>query len=193
MDGDSSPGGASDSPRGMDTDSAEKEEPGEKQLSPSFLMEAVANAAHLIDSMLPTDECGQKFVEQGGMQLLIQLHTLPLHGPNFSSSSQCHALSVTLRALAGQHSKELAKKVQVALGTAVEKAILAMSHGHENDLYPPFALMRISSGAASMKRKWKPSATGHPIPCLLILSQRRQRRFAQRSQTRRHYSTSPPR
>ena len=48
MDGDSSPGGASDSPRGMDTDSAEKEEPDEKQLSPSFLMEAVANAAHLI-------------------------------------------------------------------------------------------------------------------------------------------------
>ena len=164
MDGDSSPGGASDSPRGMDTDSAEKEEPDEKQLSPSFLMEAVANAAHLIDSMLPTDECGQKFVEQGGMQLLIQLHTLPLHGPNFSSSSQCHALSVTLRALAGQHSKELAKKVQVALGTAVEKAILAMSHGHENDLYPPFAPMRDFQWRCINEEKMETIGHGAPNP-----------------------------
>ena len=145
-DADSSPGTASDSPKGMDTDSAEKDtstEPGtEKQFSPSFLMEAVANASHLIDSMLPTDECGQKFVERGGMQLLIQLHTLPLHGASFSSSSQCHALSVTLRALAGQHSKELAKKVQVSLGAAVEKAILAMSHGHEDGFYPPYGPLR---------------------------------------------------
>ena len=72
-------------------------------VSPSFLTEAVANTARLIDSMLPTEECARTFVDLGGIDYLLQLHTLPLLPPTFSSSSSCHALSVTLRALAGAH------------------------------------------------------------------------------------------
>ena len=82
---------------------------GEKQVgaaattpvSPSFLTEAVANVARLVDSMLPTDECAQQFVQKGGIRLLIQLHTLPHLPHTFSSSSACHALSITLRSLSG--------------------------------------------------------------------------------------------
>jgi E3 ubiquitin-protein ligase HUWE1 len=91
-------------------------------VSPSFLTEAVANTARLIDSMLPTEECTRVFVESGGLKHLLQLHTLPLLPPTFSSSSACHALSVTLRALAAGHPATLATHVQIALVAVLDKA-----------------------------------------------------------------------
>ena len=91
-------------------------------VSPSFLAEAVANSARLIDSMLPTDECTKAFVDSGGLKYLLQLHTLPLLPPNFSSSSACHALSVTLRAIAAAHPGPLADQVQASLIAVLNSA-----------------------------------------------------------------------
>jgi hypothetical protein len=72
--------------------------------------------------MLPTEECTRVFVESGGLKHLLQLHTLPLLPPTFSSSSACHALSVTLRALAAGHPATLATHVQIALVAVLDKA-----------------------------------------------------------------------
>ena len=97
-----------------------------------FLAEAVANVSRLIDSMLPTDECAETFVRRGGIALLIQLHTMPFLPDTFSTSSACHALSVTLRSFAGRspYSAVLASQTQDALtqfarkvSPAVENAI----------------------------------------------------------------------
>jgi hypothetical protein len=97
-----------------------------------FLAEATANVSRLIDSMLPTDECAETFVRRGGVALLIRLHAMPFLPDTFSTSSACHALSVTLRSFAGRspYSPILASQTQDALtqcarlaSAAVEDAI----------------------------------------------------------------------
>jgi E3 ubiquitin-protein ligase HUWE1 len=101
-------------------------------VSAYFLAEAVANVSRLVDSMLPTDECAETFVRRGGVALLIRLHAMPFLPDTFSTSSACHALSVTLRSFAGRspYSPILASQTQDALtqcarlaSAAVEDAI----------------------------------------------------------------------
>jgi hypothetical protein len=86
----------------LDLTPPKNSKPGVPPISASFLAEAVANVAKLIDSMLPTEECAKAFVDQGGVALLVRLHAMPYLSPTFSSSSACHALSVTLRSFAGR-------------------------------------------------------------------------------------------
>ena len=86
--------------------------------------------------MLPTDECAQQFVQKGGIRLLIQLHTLPHLPHTFSSSSACHALSITLRSLSGAgrtHSSVLAECTQRALVKSLRAASRAMLDTLEDD------------------------------------------------------------
>jgi E3 ubiquitin-protein ligase HUWE1 len=93
-------------------------------VSAYFLAEAVANVSRLIDSMLPTDECAETFVRRGGVALLIRLHAMPLLPDSFSTSSACHALSVTLRSFAGRspYSPILVSQTQDALTQCVRAA-----------------------------------------------------------------------
>ena len=93
-------------------------------VSPSFLAEAVANVSRLIDSMLPTEECAKMFVDNGGVALLLRLHAMPGLSHTFSSSSACHALSVTLRSFAGRspYSHVLTGETQRALTECVRVA-----------------------------------------------------------------------
>ena len=133
-----------EAPMDTDADTPATTTGGEKQVgaaattpvSPSFLTEAVANVARLVDSMLPTDECAQQFVQKGGIRLLIQLHTLPHLPHTFSSSSACHALSITLRSLSGAgrtHSSVLAECTQRALVKSLRAASRAMLDTLEDD------------------------------------------------------------
>ena len=93
-------------------------------VSAYFLAEAVANVSRLIDSMLPTDECAETFVRRGGVALLIRLHAMPFLPDSFSTSSACHALSVTLRSFAGRspYSPILVSQTQDALTQCVRAA-----------------------------------------------------------------------
>ena len=97
-------------------------------MSGYFLAEATANVSRLIDSMLPTDECAETFVRRGGVALLIRLHAMPFLPDTFSTSSACHALSLTLRSFAGRspYSPILASQTQDALTQCARRASAAV-------------------------------------------------------------------
>ena len=57
------------------------------------------HAARLLESLGANTDFATKFVDQGGLQLLLRLYTLRHLPPTFGSSSAAHALVAAVRVL----------------------------------------------------------------------------------------------
>ena len=103
----------------------------------SYLPECITHTATLLESMFSNHDTCQKFVQQGGVECLLQLYKLPKLPPTFGSSSASHSLLATFRALTVHSAAEIATRLQpalasqfrITLGTAEVHAVL-----HVNDI-----------------------------------------------------------
>ena len=64
-----------------------------------YLSECIMHAARLLESLGANTDFATKFVDQGGLQLLLRLYTLRHLPPTFGSSSAAHALVAAVRVL----------------------------------------------------------------------------------------------
>lgn len=83
----------------------------------SYLPECITHTARLLESMFSNHDTCQKFVQQGGVECLLQLYKLPKLPPTFGSSSASHSLLATFRALTVHSAPDLASRLQPALAS----------------------------------------------------------------------------
>lgn len=65
----------------------------------AYLSECIMHSARLLESLGSNTDFSTKFVEQGGLKLLLRLYTLKHLPPTFGSSSAAHALVAAVRVL----------------------------------------------------------------------------------------------
>lgn len=83
----------------------------------SYLPECITHTAKLLESMFSNHDTCQKFVQQGGVECLLQLYKLPKLPPTFGSSSASHSLLATFRALTVHSAADIATRLQPALAS----------------------------------------------------------------------------
>ena len=83
----------------------------------SYLPECITHTARLLESMFSNHDTCQKFVQQGGVECLLQLYKLPKLPPTFGSSSASHSLLATFRALTVHSASDIATRLQPALAS----------------------------------------------------------------------------
>ena len=83
----------------------------------SYLPECITHTARLLESMFSNHDTCQKFVQQGGVECLLQLYKLPKLPPTFGSSSASHSLLATFRSLTSHSSADIATRLQPALAS----------------------------------------------------------------------------
>eukprot|EP00898_Chlorokybus_atmophyticus_P008084 jgi/Chlat1/8277/Chrsp78S07706 len=98
-----------------DSAAAEDAGPSVPKGESSFLLTCINNAIRLLESMLSNVESSRIFIEQKGIDRLLQLYSLPNLPLLFNNTSAAHTLSVTFRALASQHASSLSRSVKHAL------------------------------------------------------------------------------
>ena len=83
----------------------------------SYLPECITHTAKLLESMFSNHDTCQKFVQQGGVECLLQLYKLPKLPSTFGSSSASHSLLATFRALTVHSAADIATRLQPALAS----------------------------------------------------------------------------
>lgn len=83
----------------------------------TYLPECITHTAKLLESMFSNHDTCQKFVQQGGVECLLQLYKLPKLPPTFGSSSASHSLLATFRALTVHSAADIATRLQPALAS----------------------------------------------------------------------------
>lgn len=83
----------------------------------SYLPECITSTARLLESMFSNHDTCQKFVQQGGVECLLQLYKLPKLPPTFGSSSASHSLLATFRSLTAHSSADIATRLLPALSS----------------------------------------------------------------------------
>ena len=86
----------------------------------SYLPECITHTAKLLESMFSNHDTCQKFVQQGGVECLLQLYQLPKLPPTFGSSSASHSLLATFRALTVHSASDIASRLQPALASHIQ-------------------------------------------------------------------------
>jgi hypothetical protein len=88
--------------------------------SGQHLGEMIQRTARVIEALLGNTECGQLFVQRGGVASMLLLYELPRLVPSFGSHSPLHAVTSALRILAQHHAKQLAKLLAAALDSRLK-------------------------------------------------------------------------
>ncbi len=83
----------------------------------SYLPECITHTARLLESMFSNHDTCQKFVQQGGVEVLLQLYKLPKLPPTFGSSSASHSLLAMFRSLTAHNASDISSKLQPALAS----------------------------------------------------------------------------
>ena len=83
----------------------------------SYLPECITHTARLLESMFSNHDTCQKFVQQGGVEVLLQLYKLPKLPPTFGSSSASHSLLAMFRSLIGHNASDISSQLQPALAS----------------------------------------------------------------------------
>ena len=83
----------------------------------SYMPECITHTARLLESMFANHDTCTKFVQQGGIECLLQLYKLPKLPPTFGSSSASHSLLATFRSLTAHSSADIASRLQPALAS----------------------------------------------------------------------------
>ena len=100
----------------------------------SYLPECITHTARLLESMFSNHDTCQKFVQQGGVEVLLQLYKLPKLPPTFGSSSASHSLLAMFRSLTAHNASEISSKLQPVLSSqfAVTLESAEVSHCHSS-------------------------------------------------------------
>jgi hypothetical protein len=83
----------------------------------SYLPECITHTARLLESMFSNHDTCSKFVQQGGVEVLLQLYKLPKLLPTFGSSSASHSLLAMFRSLTAHNSSDISSKLQPSLSS----------------------------------------------------------------------------
>ena len=83
----------------------------------SYLPECITHTARLLESMFSNHDTCSKFVQQGGVELLLQLYRLPKLPPTFGSSSASHSLLAMFRSLTAHNAPDISTRLQPALAS----------------------------------------------------------------------------
>ena len=83
----------------------------------SYLPECITHTARLLESMFSNHDTCSKFVQQGGVEVLLQLYRLPKLPPTFGSSSASHSLLAMFRSLTAHNSSDISSKLQPSLSS----------------------------------------------------------------------------
>ncbi len=82
------------------------------------------HSARLLESLGSNTDFSTKFVDQGGLQLLLRLYTLRHLPPTFGSSSAAHALVAAVRILNQAAVSSVTSKVVEALTGQLRTTLL---------------------------------------------------------------------
>lgn len=83
----------------------------------TYLPECITHTARLLESMFSNHDTCQKFVQQGGVEVLLQLYKLPKLPPTFGSSSASHSLLAMFRSLTAHNATDISSKLQPVLAS----------------------------------------------------------------------------
>ena len=89
----------------------------------SYLPDCVTHTAKLLESMFSNHDTCSKFVQQGGVEVLLQLYTLPKLPPTFGSSSASHSLLAMFRSLTAHNAPDISVRLQPALAAQFEATL----------------------------------------------------------------------
>eukprot|EP00798_Chlamydomonas_sp_ICE-L_P016839 gene16839-23119_t len=81
----------------------------------SFLPECINHATRMLENLLSNTETSKLFVENGGVDFLLKIHSLPKLNYTFGFSSASHPLLAVFRGLSPNHAQLLAVKTRDAL------------------------------------------------------------------------------
>ncbi|DBB00800.1 TPA: hypothetical protein ACH3X1_000730 [Trebouxia sp. C0004] len=111
----------------------------------SYLPECITHTARLLESMFSNHDTCSKFVQQGGVEVLLQLYKLPKLPPTFGSSSASHSLLAMFRSLTAHNSSDISSKLQPSLSSqftitlqlaeAIDDRMVPELPAAERDLY----------------------------------------------------------
>ena len=90
----------------------------------TYLSECIMHSARLLESLGSNTDFSTKFVDQGGLQLLLRLYTLRHLPPTFGSSSAAHALVAAVRILNQAAVSSVTSKVVEALTGQLRTTLL---------------------------------------------------------------------
>lgn len=82
-----------------------------------YLPECITHTARLLESMFSNHDTCQKFVQQGGVEVLLQLYKLPKLPPTFGSSSASHSLLAMFRSLTAHNASDISSKLLPVLAS----------------------------------------------------------------------------
>ena len=127
----------------------------------SYLPDCVTHTAKLLESMFSNHDTCSKFVQQGGVEVLLQLYTLPKLPPTFGSSSASHSLLAMFRSLTAHNAPDISVRLQPALAAQFQATLstaevclmvsLCMSRGCRffNGLIPRCVTMPLSNACCT--------------------------------------------
>jgi hypothetical protein len=114
------------------------------------------HAARLLESLAANTDFATKFVDQGGLQLLLRLYTLRHLPPTFGSSSAAHALVAAVRVLNQANLSVTSRVVEHLTGQLRTTLLLGMvSHlSNENPFKDPADFQSVTLAQLSGARTW---------------------------------------
>jgi E3 ubiquitin-protein ligase HUWE1 len=88
-----------------------------------LLPDLIANTARMLDSLLSNADMVRIFLERGGLQLLLQMYSLPRVLPTFGSHAVMHAVVGVVRSFMNQHANAISPTVYLAASHSVQVCV----------------------------------------------------------------------
>lgn len=97
--------------------------PAEDTDPPTHLPDCIAFTARMLESLFSDSNTSRTFVEQGGIQALLGLYTIPKLPPTFGCSPPAQYLMAALRTFTAAHADTLSVQLNQVLSAQLEIAL----------------------------------------------------------------------